>query len=219
MRAGQLSTQNPVFEALSPGASATNSVSVSTTASVRRVLTTCLPFLILFPVAQALFDLEAQNNELKADLKDLYINGAQEVDISPSRQAVVIQVPFRLLKAFHKIQQRLVRELEKKFSGKDVVLVANRRINPVPKSGFARARPRSRTLTAVHANLLEDLVYPTEIVGKRQRYRLDGSRLLKVYLDPKDRNTTEYKLDTFAGVYKKMTGKEVTFEFPVAESA
>ena len=176
-------------------------------------------FLILFPVAQALFDLEAQNNELKADLKDLYINGAQEVDISPSRQAVVIQVPFRLLKAFHKIQQRLVRELEKKFSGKDVVLVANRRINPVPKSGFARARPRSRTLTAVHANLLEDLVYPTEIVGKRQRYRLDGSRLLKVYLDPKDRNTTEYKLDTFAGVYKKMTGKEVTFEFPVAESA
>lgn len=220
MRAGQLSTQNPVFEALSPGASATNSVSVSTTASVRRVLTSCfLPFLILFPVAQALFDLEAQNNELKADLKDLYINGAQEVDISPSRQAVVIQVPFRLLKAFHKIQQRLVRELEKKFSGKDVVLVANRRINPVPKSGFARARPRSRTLTAVHANLLEDLVYPTEIVGKRQRYRLDGSRLLKVYLDPKDRNTTEYKLDTFAGVYKKMTGKEVTFEFPVAESA
>ena len=220
MRAGQLSTQNPVFEALSPGASATNSVSVKTTASVRRVLTTCfLPFLILFPVAQALFDLEAQNNELKADLKDLYINGAQEVDISPSRQAVVIQVPFRLLKAFHKIQQRLVRELEKKFSGKDVVLVANRRINPVPKSGFARARPRSRTLTAVHANLLEDLVYPTEIVGKRQRYRLDGSRLLKVYLDPKDRNTTEYKLDTFAGVYKKMTGKEVTFEFPVAESA
>ena len=186
MRAGQLSTQNLVFEALSPGASATNSVSVSTTASVRRVLTTCfLPFLILFPVAQALFDLEAQNNELKADLKDLYINGAQEVDISPSRQAVVIQVPFRLLKAFHKIQQRLVRELEKKFSGKDVVLVANRRINPVPKSGFARARPRSRTLTAVHANLLEDLVYPTEIVGKRQRYRLDGSRLLKVYLDPK----------------------------------
>ena len=220
MRAGQLSTQNPVFEALSPGASATNSVSVSTTASVRRVLTTCfLPFLILFPVAQALFDLEAQNNELKADLKDLYINGAQEVDISPSRQAVVIQVPFRLLKAFHKIQQRLVRELEKKFSGKDVVLVANRRINPVPKSGFARARPRSRTLTAVHANLLEDLVYPTEIVGKRQRYRLDGSRLLKVYLDAKDRNTTEYKLDTFAGVYKKMTGKDISFEFPVTEAA
>jgi hypothetical protein len=58
-------------------------------------------------------------------------------------------VPFRLLKNFHKIQQRLVRELEKKFSGKDVVLVANRRIMPPPTSGKGNARPRSRTLTAV----------------------------------------------------------------------
>jgi hypothetical protein len=59
------------------------------------------------------------------------------------------QVPFRLLKSFHKIQQRLVRELEKKFSGKDVVVVANRRILPPPTSGKSNARPRSRTLTAV----------------------------------------------------------------------
>lgn len=28
-----------------------------------------------------------------------------------------LQVPYRLLKSYHKIQQRLVRELEKKFSG------------------------------------------------------------------------------------------------------
>ena len=60
-----------------------------------------------------------------------------------------VQVPYRLLKAFHKVQQRLVRELEKKFSGKDVVLIANRRIMPTPSSGKTIARPRSRTLTAV----------------------------------------------------------------------
>ena len=41
--------------------------------------------------------------------------------------------------------------------------------------------------------------------------------MLKVLLDPKDRNTTEYKTETFAGVYKKLTGQEVTFEFPVTE--
>lgn len=59
------------------------------------------------------------------------------------------QVPYRLLKAFHKIQQRLVRELEKKFSGRDVVIVANRRILPPPRNGKTNSRPRSRTLTAV----------------------------------------------------------------------
>ena len=69
----------------------------------------------------------------------------------------------------------------------------------------------------MHANLLEDLVYPRD--RRSASARLDGSRLLKVYLDAKDRNTTEYKLDTFAGVYKKMTGKDVSFEFPVTEAA
>lgn len=62
-----------------------------------------------------------------------------------------MQVPFRLLKNFHKVQQRLVRELEKKFSGKDVVIIGDRRIMAIPKTGFALARPRSRTLTAVRS--------------------------------------------------------------------
>lgn len=61
-------------------------------------------------------------------------------------------MPYRLLKAFHKIQQRLVRELEKKFSGRDVVIVANRRILPPPRNGKTAARPRSRTLTAVSSS-------------------------------------------------------------------
>ena len=111
-----------------------------------------------------------------------------------------------------------MRELEKKFSGKDVVLVAARRVLPVPSNGLRSARPRSRTLTAVHEAILEDLVYPTEIVGKRQRFRADGSKVLKVYLDPKERNSSEYKLETFGGVYKKLTGKDVVFEYPVQEA-
>ncbi|KDD75283.1 ribosomal protein S7e [Helicosporidium sp. ATCC 50920] len=170
-------------------------------------------------VAQALFDLEATNAELKSDLRDLYIAGAEEVDVSASRKAIMVRVPFRLLNAFHKIQMRLVRELEKKFSGRDVVIVGVRRILPPAKHARLSTRPRTRTRTAVHEAWLEDLVFPTEIVGKRVRYAVDGSRVLKVFLDPKDRNTTEYKTETFAGVYKRLTGRDVTFEFPVTEQA
>lgn len=156
-------------------------------------------------------------------------------------QAIVVFVPFKLLKVYHKIQQRLVRELEKKFrcarippslplfrlsslraqdasdpdvestpcpsrptrtltsiiffslpslpSGSHVVLVAQRTI--LGKS-YGRStktqgvRPRSRTLSAVQDAILEDIVYPTEIVGKRTRCKVDGTKTLKVFLDNKD---------------------------------
>jgi small subunit ribosomal protein S7e len=110
----------------------------------------------------------------------------------------------------------LVRELEKKFSDRHVLIVAQRRIMPRPTrhSREKQARPRSRTLTAVHESILDDLVFPTEIVGKRTKIRVDGSKSTKVFLDKKDATYLEYKLDTFASVYKKLTGKDVHFEFP-----
>ncbi|KAJ6926584.1 40s ribosomal protein s7 [Populus alba x Populus x berolinensis] len=169
-------------------------------------------------VAQALFDLENTSSDLKSDLKDLFINSAVQIDVAGNRKAIVIYVPYRLRKAYRKVHLRLVRELEKKFSGKDVVLLATRRIVRPPKKGSAVQRPRSRTLTAVHEAMLEDLVYPAEIVGKRTRYRIDGSKISKIFLDPKERNNTEYKLESYAGVYRKLTGKDVVFDFPVTEA-
>jgi len=171
-------------------------------------------------VAQELFNLEMSAVEIKADLRDLYITAAKEVDVGAGKKAIIIVVPYKLLRAYHKIQQRLVRELEKKFSGRHVVIIAQRTI--LGKS-FARStktqglRPRSRTLTAVQDSILEDLVYPTEIVGKRTRCKMDGSKLLKVFLDPKDQVNVETKLDTFAYVYKKLTNKDVVFQFPVLD--
>lgn len=102
------------------------------------------------------------------------------------------------LKQFQKIQTRLVRELEKKFSGKHVVFVGERKILPKPtrktRAANKQKRPRSRTLTSVYDAILEDLVFPAEIVGKRIRVKLDGSQLIKVHLDKNQQTTIEHKV-------------------------
>lgn len=85
---------------------------------------------------------------------------------------------------------------------------ANSRTNQKQK------RPRSRTLTAVHDNILGDLVYPVEIVGKRVRTKEDGSKTLKVILDEKERGGVDHRLDAYGEVYRRLTGRAVTFEFP-----
>merc|ERR1712007_151495 len=101
--------------------------------------------------------------------------------------------------------------LEKKFSGTTVLIIAQRTI--LGKS-FARShktsglRPRSRTLTAVQDAILDDIVYPTEICGKRTRCKVDGKRILKVYLDSKDQANVKERTDTFTSVYSKLTNKQ-----------
>merc|ERR1711922_103594 len=165
-----------------------------------------------------LLDLEI-NSDLKAQLRELHITAAKEVDCAGGKKAIIIFVPVPQLRLFQKIQTRLVRELEKKFSGKHVVFIAQRRILPKPTRKTRRKnkqkRPRSRTLTAVHDSILEDLVFPAEIVGKRIRIKLDGSRLIKVTLEKAQQTNVEHKLDTFAAVYKKLTGKDTNFGFEV----
>jgi len=53
---------------------------------------------------------------------------------------------------------------------------------PTRTSRAKQMRPRSRTLTSVHEKLLEDLVYPTEITGKRTRVQTDQKKIIKVYV-------------------------------------
>ena len=171
-------------------------------------------------VAQEIFNLEMSTTDIKAELSSLYILQAKEFNVPGGKKAIVMWVPFKLLQKFHKVQQRLVRELEKKFSGRHVVIIAHRNILGMSYSRAQKSkgpRPRSRTLTTVHEQILEDLVYPTEIVGKRTRIKLDSTKQLKVFLDPKDQVNVETKLETFATVYKQLTNKDVVFEFPVAK--
>merc|ERR1719453_2334235 len=169
-------------------------------------------------VAKALFDIEVSpSSEIKADVRDIYICGVKEMEVKSGRTALVVQFPFRVWKNVRKIQGRLIRELEKKFSKRHVVFVPNRTIldKNFRRKGL-KVRPRTRTLTSVHESIMEDIVGPTEIHGKRTRIGVDGTKLMKIYLDPKDKDKAdiEGKLATFASVYKQLTNKEAVFQFP-----
>ncbi|KAF3769539.1 hypothetical protein M406DRAFT_100503 [Cryphonectria parasitica EP155] len=176
-------------------------------------------------IAGALYDLETNTADLKVPLRPLQFVSAKEIEVGHGKKAIVIFVPVPSLQGFHRVQQRLTRELEKKFSDRHVLILASRRILPRPKRSTRsrntqkQKRPRSRTLTAVHDAILTDLVYPVEIVGKRTRTKEDGAKTLKVILDEKDRGGVDYRLDTYSEVYRKLTGRGVTFEFPQAGAA
>merc|ERR1712203_27873 len=150
------------------------------------------------------------------DLRDVVISSAQELEVK-NRIALIVHVPFRVWKSVRKIQGRLIRELEKKFNKKHVIFVASRTIldKNFRRKGL-KVRPRTRTLTSVHESILEDVVGPTEIVGKRTRISVDGTKIMKVILDSKDKDkeNVDAKLQTFSAVYKTLTTKEAAFSFP-----
>ncbi|OKL60626.1 hypothetical protein UA08_04088 [Talaromyces atroroseus] len=176
-------------------------------------------------LANALFDLESNTQDLKASLRPLQFVSAREIEVGHGKKAIAIFVPVPLLQGFHKIQQRLTRELEKKFSDRHVIIIASRRILPRPKRSarsrntLTQKRPRSRTLTAVHDAILSDIVYPVEIVGKRIRTKEDGSKTIKVVLDEKERGGVDHRLDAYGEVYRRLTGRNVVFEFPQSSVA
>merc|ERR1712028_150587 len=140
-------------------------------------------------------DLEINNEELRPTLKNLHIVAAREVRVNNSTAAIVVFVPYRLRELFRKNQVRLVCELEKKFSGQHVVLVAQRKIQDKEKHSNRKAskgqvRPRSRTL-------------------------MDGNKQIKVELE--NPYEVSEKLDTFSAVYAALTGKSASFSLPAQE--
>merc|ERR1712223_2043679 len=165
--------------------------------------------------------LDIQNNSdsaMKAQLMQLHMVAAKEFDVG-GRNAIVISVPAPQVASWRKIQEKLVRELEKKFSNKHVIIVGHRKIMPEEKrkasaNCYKQKRPISRSIKQVHENVLEDIVFPSIIIGKRIRYKNDNKRFIKAFLNKSNQGDTEHKTATFSAVYKRLTGKNVMFEFP-----
>ena len=166
-------------------------------------------------VAKALYDLELHHKTLRAHLPRFHVNTAKQVEAKAStKKAIVIFYPLRYLAMVRKVQTVLTAELEKRFSGQIVALVAQRKVTRRPSNIYALQQvQRSTTQTAVNENILSDLLHPAEVVGRRWRYRVDGSKIMKVYLDTKQRKRMEPRLPLIAALYKKLTQRTVTFGY------
>lgn len=55
-------------------------------------------------------------------------------------------------------------------------------------------------MTWVYDAILDDLVFPAEIIGKRIRVKLDGKQFIKVHLDKSQQTNIEHKVCT-VGLY------------------
>jgi len=129
------------------------------------------------------------------------------------RRVLVVFVPVPLAKIVAKSHKKVVPELEKRLKA-TVLIVLKRTISSKwIKANRTQKRPRNRTLTSVYDAILEDLVLPANIIAKRTRYRLDGTRFTKVFLDEADRATIEDKLDYIVSYYKLLTKRDIVFEF------
>lgn len=71
-------------------------------------------------------------SDLKAQLQELNITMAKEIEVQSGQKAITILVPVPQLKSFQQIQVPIVYELEKKFNGKHAFFIAQKR--NLPKS-------------------------------------------------------------------------------------
>jgi len=133
-------------------------------------------------------------------------------DGTPS-QYLLVRIPHRSFAALKKVGNLIIDHLEEHFD-KLVFVVANRTIiSPQAKHHPTQMRPRSRTLTSVHQEILRDAVFPSNIAGRSMRVTLEGKRIQKVMLDLLDKSAMEAKLDAIAHVYQKLTTHKIALGF------
>lgn len=160
----------------------------------------------------------SSSGEARAAVSHLRIMKVKEIDVEASgSKALIVTLAYRPYKVYiQPNHQRCLTELEKKTKRHVVFVAARQMLRPKQNIKGFKARPFSRTLTGVHNSMLEDIVAPTAIVGKRLRIKTDGSQVHKIYLDPRDRSkdNVEEKLQTYSAVYASLTGKRAVFDFP-----
>ncbi len=170
---------------------------------------------VVADAAKMIAELQGDANcDFRNELKAVVVESTTEIDVGAGKKAILVSLPFRSFRSVKGVQSKLVRELEKKSRRHVIVHAKRTMIDKDFKRKGLSTRPRSRTLTAVHEALLEDIIAPHQISAKSVRITTDGHRLMKVVIDAKgkDKAAAQEKLDTFAAAYLKLANKHVVFQ-------
>merc|ERR1712226_866836 len=123
-------------------------------------------------VAQTL--LEIQNGAdaaTKEQLMQLHVVAVKEIDVG-GRNALILMVPAQQVVGWQKVQTKIVRELEKKFSGKHVLVIGARKV------------------------MAKEARKATAKCYKQIRPKVDDSTVIKAFLDRASQSNIEHKTST-----------------------
>merc|ERR1712083_148990 len=168
-------------------------------------------------LAKTLSAFENSNADLQQHLKFVYVNSAEEIEFANDHgtfsKYMLVRIPFRSLPYYRKVAGKVVDALEAKFKW-PVIIIANRTIQSKrAKTHASQQRPRSRTLKAVHAALLNDIVVPSSVTGRTCRVAQEGGRTERVFLDPLDESMVDKKIDCMAHCYQRLTTHKISIGF------
>ena len=152
-------------------------------------------------------DKKAPRASLVSDVREFQFTSPDKKTV----HALVVNLPFVFVQNNRALVTKIVNEIQKKKNRHAFVLAKRTIINK--KADFKQIIPRNRTLTAVFDALLEDLIFPANVIGRRWRYRLNGSQLGKIFLSEESRAFLEDKVELISQLYFALTNRKITFEF------
>lgn len=145
--------------------------------------------------------------EIIHEVKELKLVGADKKSIP----IYIVYLPFVYVQNHRALLPKIVNEIQAKKKIPTFLLTHRTIINK--KADFKQKVPRNRTLSQVYDSILDDLLAPGIVIGKRYRYHLDGSQHVKVFVNEESKDVLEPKADSIAQIYKLLTNRKISIEF------
>lgn len=159
--------------------------------------------------------LQDSDQTLKSSLSNVKVETANEIQVDNNKRCYLVQVNEDAAKNLQGVHADVVKKLEDHFNVPVIIVPARKKVNgKLYRKYTGPNAPRKSTLANVYDSLLEDILYPATIVGRRTRFPKGKARQFKVLVDPLDKETVEPKVNAITAAYKGLTNRDLTIDFP-----